>query len=152
MISAAVLFLLLNSGVVANIDAGGVALSGAKMQWQVALIVGFAAGFLERLVPDLLEEECATVQAGRNWAGCRHGGRGIAEPRSPRLEHLAINVEYIVDHGLSIMHDAVVAHPGSFGNSERPRLRRTTDTPSPPVRRGGGRRHSAPRRARNPAP
>ncbi|HEX3162927.1 MAG TPA: hypothetical protein VHQ92_10145 [Pseudolabrys sp.] len=57
MISASVLFLLLNSGLVANLSAGTVALSGSGMSWQVALIVGFAAGFLERLVPDLLDKE-----------------------------------------------------------------------------------------------
>jgi hypothetical protein len=56
MISAAVLYLLLNSGLVAKINAGDVALTGDKMTWQIALVIGFAAGFLERLVPDLLEK------------------------------------------------------------------------------------------------
>ena len=55
MISAGVLFFLLNSGMVAKISAGDVSLTGNKMEWQVALVIGFAAGFLERLVPDLLE-------------------------------------------------------------------------------------------------
>jgi hypothetical protein len=55
MISAVVLFLLLNSGILAKIEAGGVPLTGSGMTWQVALVVGTAAGFLERLVPDLLE-------------------------------------------------------------------------------------------------
>src|SRR5262249_51755538 len=45
MISASVLFLLLNSGVLSTITAGTVSLTGDKMGWQVALIVGFAAGF-----------------------------------------------------------------------------------------------------------
>jgi hypothetical protein len=56
MISASVLFLLLNSGLISTITAGGVALNGGGMSWQIALIVGVAAGFLERLVPDLLEK------------------------------------------------------------------------------------------------
>ena len=56
MISAGVLFLLLNSGIISTITAGGVPLNGGGMSWQVALVVGFAAGFLERLVPDLLEK------------------------------------------------------------------------------------------------
>jgi hypothetical protein len=56
MISAGMLFLLLNSGIVSTITAGGVPLNGGGMSWQVALVVGFAAGFLERLVPDLLEK------------------------------------------------------------------------------------------------
>jgi hypothetical protein len=62
MISAAVLFLLLNSGIIANISAGGVPLTGSDMNWQVALIIGFAAGFLERLVPDLLEKRAPPVK------------------------------------------------------------------------------------------
>jgi len=56
MISAAVLFLLLNSGAVTSINLGTAPLTGASMQWQIALIVGFTAGFMERLVPDLLEK------------------------------------------------------------------------------------------------
>jgi hypothetical protein len=55
MICALVLFLLLNSGILAKIEAGGVPLTGSGMTWQVALVVGIAAGFLERLVPDLLD-------------------------------------------------------------------------------------------------
>jgi hypothetical protein len=55
MISAGVLYLLLNSGLVSSISVGGTALNGGAMSWQLALIVGVGAGFLERLVPDLLE-------------------------------------------------------------------------------------------------
>jgi hypothetical protein len=55
IISAAILFLLLNSGILMDLKAGSVALTGEKIGWQAALLVGFAAGFLERLVPDLLE-------------------------------------------------------------------------------------------------
>jgi hypothetical protein len=56
MISAGVLFLLLNSGIVSTITAGVTALNGSAMSWQVTLVIGFAGGFLERLVPDLLEK------------------------------------------------------------------------------------------------
>jgi hypothetical protein len=70
MISAGVLFLLLNSGIVSTISAGGIALNGSAMSWQVTLIIGFAAGFLERLVPDLLER---TVPASKSAAP---GGAG----------------------------------------------------------------------------
>jgi hypothetical protein len=56
VISAGVLFLLLNTGVVTDLQAGGVKFTGADMKWQVAVLFGFAAGFLERLVPDLLEK------------------------------------------------------------------------------------------------
>jgi hypothetical protein len=57
IISASVLFLLLSSGVLANLEAGGVTITGENINWQMALLVGFPAGFLERLVPDLLEKK-----------------------------------------------------------------------------------------------
>jgi hypothetical protein len=69
MISAGVLFLLLNSGIVAKINAGDVALTGTNMNWQVALVIGFAAGFLERLVPDLLEKTAPPKAAPQTAAG-----------------------------------------------------------------------------------
>lgn len=57
IISAAALFLVLNAGFVANI--GTEVMRGDNPNfdaaWQTALIIGFAAGFFERLVPDLLE-------------------------------------------------------------------------------------------------
>jgi hypothetical protein len=78
MISAAVLFLLLHSGVVTNLSAGTVPLTGTDMDWQVALVIGFAAGFLERLVPDLLEKGAppptSTASAPAAGAG------GVAPP------------------------------------------------------------------------
>ena len=77
MISAGVLILLLNSGIVSTISAGGVALNGSAMTWQLALIVGFAAGFLERLVPDLLEK---TVPPSKPAAP----GAGTAPPPAQR--------------------------------------------------------------------
>jgi len=78
MISAAVLFLLLNSGVVANVNAGGVPLTGADIGWQVALVVGFAAGFLERLVPDLLEKSAPPAKP--TMAQPATGASGVAPP------------------------------------------------------------------------
>ena len=55
VISAAALFLLLDSGAVDNLQIGSAQLAGSP-SWQATLLVGFAAGFLERLVPDLLEK------------------------------------------------------------------------------------------------
>jgi len=78
MISAGVLFLLLNSGIVANLSAGGVALTGKQMDWQVALVIGFAAGFLERLVPDLLEK--GAPPAKPPVAQTSTGAAGVAPP------------------------------------------------------------------------
>lgn len=54
IISASIFFLLLSSGMLTNFQIGAVNFSGAELQWQAVLLVGFVAGFLERLVPDLL--------------------------------------------------------------------------------------------------
>ncbi len=56
-ISGAVLFLILNSGLMNNIEAGDIKFVGEGASWQPAMLIGFAAGFLERLVPDLLEKK-----------------------------------------------------------------------------------------------
>jgi hypothetical protein len=78
MISAAVLFLLLSSGVVTSINAGTVPLTGGNIPWQVAIIVGFAAGFLERLVPDLLERSALPSKPAAT--GPATGTAGVASP------------------------------------------------------------------------
>jgi hypothetical protein len=58
VISAAALYLVLDSNLL-----DGVSLSveklGKERVWQIALLSGFVAGFLERLVPDLLENKVA---------------------------------------------------------------------------------------------
>ncbi|HEY0834412.1 MAG TPA: hypothetical protein VGE72_10935 [Azospirillum sp.] len=56
VISAGVLLLLIGSGVVPNVKVGDATLSGGQMTWQMVLIVGFVAGFLERLVPNILDK------------------------------------------------------------------------------------------------
>lgn len=56
-VSAGVLYLLLNAGILANVQVGEMKFSAGAISWQFALILGFAAGFLERLVPDLLEKK-----------------------------------------------------------------------------------------------
>jgi len=61
VISAGVLLLLIGSGVVPNVKVGDATLSGGQMTWQMVLIVGFVAGFLERLVPDLLDKRVSTL-------------------------------------------------------------------------------------------
>jgi hypothetical protein len=55
-ISAAVLFLLVNSGALVDIQFGAAKLVGPDAAWQAMLLLGFMAGFFERLVPDLLEK------------------------------------------------------------------------------------------------
>jgi hypothetical protein len=59
VISAAALFLLLSSGMVPNVQLGEVKLAGSASNWQIALVIGFLAGFVERLLPDLLEKRPA---------------------------------------------------------------------------------------------
>jgi hypothetical protein len=49
---------------VPNIKIGEAPISGKDMSWQVVLIVGFLAGFIERLVPGLLDRT-AEGQAGQ---------------------------------------------------------------------------------------
>ncbi len=78
MISAAVLFLMLYSGLVPNIKAGDATLTGTAITWQVALVVGFAAGFLERLVPDLLERSAPPAKP--TMAQPATGASGVASP------------------------------------------------------------------------
>jgi hypothetical protein len=63
-VSGAILFLLLTSGIIAEISAGSATLTGAGATWQAAIIIGFAAGFLERLVPDILENSAPADQGG----------------------------------------------------------------------------------------
>lgn len=56
LISASVLYTILVSGILPEIKLGGFALNAQEMRWEAAFLVGIAAGFLERLVPDLLEK------------------------------------------------------------------------------------------------
>jgi hypothetical protein len=65
VISAFALHLLLTSGFLTNAIAGGFTLTDngagttgvlSNLGWKSALLVGFAGGFLERMVPDLLEK------------------------------------------------------------------------------------------------
>jgi hypothetical protein len=58
VISAAALYLLLDSNLLEGLSLTPEAL-GAGRIWQIAMLAGFVAGFLERLVPELLENKLA---------------------------------------------------------------------------------------------
>jgi hypothetical protein len=58
--SAAALYLFLDSDFLGAIKIGDLVLK-PDIDWKKALLVGFMAGFLERLVPDLLEKKFAVV-------------------------------------------------------------------------------------------
>ena len=56
VISAGVLYLLLATGVLSQLKIGELSFAAGAIAWQLALLIGFASGFLERLVPDILEK------------------------------------------------------------------------------------------------
>jgi hypothetical protein len=57
VISAGVVLLLLACGILPSLKIGDANFSGSSLTWQMVLIIGFVGGFLERLVPDLLEKK-----------------------------------------------------------------------------------------------
>jgi hypothetical protein len=64
VISAGVLLLLLASGMLPSLMIGDTKVTGSGLTWQTVLVIGFVAGFLERLVPDLLEKKNSQGNGG----------------------------------------------------------------------------------------
>jgi hypothetical protein len=76
VISAGVLLLLLACGILPSLKIGEANFSGGSLTWQMVLVIGFVGGFLERLVPDLLEKK--NGQGNGTTAGA-----GAPTPSSP---------------------------------------------------------------------
>jgi hypothetical protein len=57
IISAGVLILLMATNIVPSLNAGEGALTGDRATWETILLIGFVAGFLERLLPDILSAQ-----------------------------------------------------------------------------------------------
>jgi hypothetical protein len=85
-IAAGVLVLALRSSIVSGVKFGEATLSGGGIALPTILVVGFVAGFFERLVPDLLEK--ATNQSGGDSRSSEDGSRSDRNdksgPRSPQ--------------------------------------------------------------------
>ena len=64
VMSAKVFLLLLGCGILPPLTIGNANFTGTSLTWQMVLVVGFVGGFLERLVPELLEKR--NPQTGRN--------------------------------------------------------------------------------------
>jgi hypothetical protein len=63
IVAAGVLVLMLSSKILPSFMIGNAGISGTDITWQTVLVVGFVAGFFERLVPDLLEQTAAKAPA-----------------------------------------------------------------------------------------
>jgi hypothetical protein len=54
--SGGVLLFKLSSGIIPSLKIGDAEFKAGALTWQMVLLVGFVGGFLERLVPDLLDK------------------------------------------------------------------------------------------------
>ena len=69
VISAGVLLLLLACGILPSLKIGDAQFGGSALTWQMVLVIGFVGGFLERLVPDLLEKKNSQGNGSNMTAG-----------------------------------------------------------------------------------
>jgi hypothetical protein len=64
VISAGILLLLFKCGIVPSLKIGDADFKANALTWQLVLVIGFLGGFLERLVPDLLEKRNSQSNGG----------------------------------------------------------------------------------------
>ena len=57
------------SGILPNLTIGNANFSGSGLNWEMVLVIGFVGGFLERLVPDLLEKKDPRGNGGKTPVG-----------------------------------------------------------------------------------
>jgi hypothetical protein len=74
VISAGVLLLLFTCGIVPSLKIGEAEFKPGSLTWEMVLVIGFVGGFLERLVPDLLEKK--NSQGNGNNAAVGSGAHG----------------------------------------------------------------------------
>jgi hypothetical protein len=61
---AGILLLLFTSGIMPSLKIGDADFKSSTLTWQMVVVVGFVAGFLERLVPDLLDKRNSPDNGG----------------------------------------------------------------------------------------
>jgi len=59
---------LFASGIVPSLKIGDADFKASTLTWEMVLVIGFVVGFLERLVPDLLEKKHPQNNAGNGTA------------------------------------------------------------------------------------
>ena len=64
IIAAGILLLLFRCGIVPSLKIGDADFKGTALTWQMVLVIGFLGGFLERLVPDLLDKRSSQSNGG----------------------------------------------------------------------------------------
>jgi multisubunit Na+/H+ antiporter MnhB subunit len=74
--AAGVLLLLLACGILPSLKIGDANFSASTLTWQMVLVIGFVGGFMERLVPDLLEKRNSQGNGGNSAGGGAGTGAG----------------------------------------------------------------------------